>query len=176
MHSNIGGSYADAGLSDITFEWMAKRVGTLTDLALDTSYIEKTCAPDVAGTGYENRTLCYKGSVVYPYQRLINQVVPSTSGFGDWFRGKFKTLDRRNVVSPGVRTVNEAVHISAIERWNLDTVHHDCKIRETCTPRPYRPVNLEAALHAHLSGGPSLKIIGWDGTEMNDRDVPFPEL
>ena len=176
VHSNIGGSYADAGLSDIAFEWMAKRVAALTDLVLDTSYIEKTCAPDVAGTGYENRTLCYKGSVVYPYQRLVNQVVPQSPGFWGWFRRKFKTLDRRNIVPPGNRTINEAIHISAIERWNLDTVCHDCKTRETCTPHPYRPVNLEAALLAHLSNGPSLKIIGWDGADMKDRDVPFPEL
>ena len=34
--------------------------------------------------------------------------------------------------------------------------------------RPYRPVNLEAALQAHLSGGPPLKIVGWDGVY-----VPF---
>ena len=136
VHSNIGGSYADAGLSDIAFWWMAKRVEALTDLALDTSYFEKTCAPDIDGTGYENRTLCYKGSVVYPYQRLINQVAPSSSGFWGWFRRKFKTLDRRNIVPQGIRTVNEAVHISAIERWNLDSVRHDWKKRETCIPRP----------------------------------------
>ena len=176
VHSNIGGSYADAGLSDIAFEWMAKRVEALTDLALDTSYIEKTCTPDAAGTGYENRTLWYKGSFVFPYQRLINQVAPSSPVFWGWFRNKFKTLDRRNVVSPSEQTVNEAVHISAIERWNRDAVRHYCKMRKTCAPRPYRPVNLEATLRAHLNGGSFLKVVDWDGAEMDDREVPFPDI
>ena len=175
VHSNVGGSYADTGLSDIAFEWMAKRVEALTGLALDTSYIEKTCTPAVVGTGYENRSLWYKSSVLYPYQRLINQVVPPSSGFWGWFRKKFKSLDRRNIAPPRNRTVNESVHISAIERWNLHVVRHDCKTRDTCTPRPYRPVNLEAVLHAYLNDGLALKIIGWDGVEMKACDVPFPK-
>src|SRR5690606_39831439 len=37
VHSNIGGSYPDSDLSDITLDWMIKRLRVHTGLAIDRS-------------------------------------------------------------------------------------------------------------------------------------------
>jgi hypothetical protein len=78
---------------------------------------------------------------------LIDQTVPAGKGFGEWFRQKFETADRRNLVPEGLKTINEAVHLSALERWNLPEVMHDVK-DEKGKPSAYRPVNLEAVIRA----------------------------
>jgi Uncharacterized alpha/beta hydrolase domain (DUF2235) len=73
VHSNIGGSYPDAGLSDLALLWMIKRVQAHTTLAFDESYISKRVRPDPLGEIYESRSALYSDSKFYPYQRLIGQ-------------------------------------------------------------------------------------------------------
>lgn len=50
VHSNVGGSYEDAGLSDIALDWMIKRVEKATDLAFNEEYRKQHIKPDHQGT------------------------------------------------------------------------------------------------------------------------------
>lgn len=168
VHSNVGGSYADTGLSDIAFDWMIRRVRALTDLALvDVAFGAAGPATVPAAKGVDSRTLVYKDSVVYPYQRVINGRIPAGRGFGDWFRRTFPRYDRRNIPPGRLKTVNEAMHVSVLERWNLESVLHDCKPGADGAWRPYRPVNLAAVVDAGRSG-PAMPVVGWDGERVAD--------
>ena len=169
VHSNIGGSYLDARLSDITLDWMIKRVSNLTDLEFDEQYMAQHIGPDSLGDGIDSRTTLYKDSVVYPYQRLINQIIPTGSAVGDWFRKTFPSLDRRNIPPDRLIPINEMLHISALERWGRSVVHdsqHEVR---------YRPSNLEAAIRAHGSEQ-GVPIVGWHGGTLSESDAPWPEL
>ncbi len=167
VHSNVGGSYENTGLSDIALDWMTKRVAKHTPLALDTDYLAGICKPDVAGVGYESRTTLYMDSKAFPYQRLINQTVPKGSGVGEWFRKTFKDWDRRSIIPDDAETINEALHISALERRKLPEVPQDCP-EDSVKMRPYRPVNLEAAVAAR-----SVPVVGWDGEPMTPDAIPW---
>jgi uncharacterized protein (DUF2235 family) len=147
VHSNVGGSYDDTGLSDIALEWMVRRVQEHTDLLIDDAYLASLWKPRADGVGYESRSAMYQSSKLYPYQRLIKQTIPEGSGFGEWFRRTFKDGDRRNIVPEGLKTVNEVLHVSALERWKLPAVRFDVA-DERGEPKPYRPVNLEAVIRA----------------------------
>lgn len=116
VHSNIGGSYQDTGLSDIALDWMLKRVAHHTNLAFDPQYLQEQVRPNVEGRGVESRTGLYLDSRLYPYQRLIGQVVPQGTGLGEWFRTHFPRWDRRNIPPSGLTSVHEMIHISALER------------------------------------------------------------
>lgn len=157
VHSNVGGSYADAGLSDIALAWMAGRVSKHTALALDDDYLAEYCSPNAAGRGYESRSLLYQTSKIYPYQRLIDQKVPEGSGFGEWFRRKFERWDRRNIPPDDLRTIHESVHVSALERWKLEAVQHDAP-EIGGEPQRYRPTNLAAAIRARET-----PVVDWNG-------------
>ncbi|MBI4970029.1 MAG: DUF2235 domain-containing protein [Rhodospirillales bacterium] len=174
VHSNIGGSYADNKLSDITLDWMIKRVRKHTELAISWKDIVAADASKyVDGKGYESRSGFYVDSKLYPYQRLINQLVPEGDGFGEWFRQTFKDYDRRNLVPKGLTTVNEYLHISALQRWNLPAVLHDCPEDSDGKPQPYRPVNLAAVVNAANRGGKApIDVVGWDGEV--DRSAIWP--
>ena len=174
VHSNIGGGYADSGLSDITLDWMIKRVRELAGLAFDQNYIDNYVHPDPYGKGVESRTLLYKGSVIYPYQRLIDQIVPKIGGFGSWFRKTFRLLDRRNVPPEGLETINEMLHVSALERWQHPIVW-DCPSGRKCKERDYRPVNLAAAIRAH-HGGRSIPVVGKDGRATSPDSAGWPSV
>jgi len=165
VHSNVGGSYDDAGLSDIAFDWMVKRIETLTDLTLDRDYLESHCDPNIEGTGYESRTTMYISSRPYPYQRLIGQNIPQGMGLGAWFRKTFKSWDRRNIVPKETCTINEFLHISTLERWNCAEVLYDAKNRHSAKRR-YRPSNLEAAIRLR-----TLPVVGWDGRVIKENST-----
>ena len=167
VHSNIGGSYADAGLSDIALDWMIKRVDANTGLTFDQDYLDEYVRPDPLGEGVESRTALYKDSIFYPYQRLIQQCVPKGSSFGDWFRDTFPNLDRRNIVPDGFVTVNEKIHISVLlERLNKRVVH-DGK-----PGTQYRPDNLAAAIRCCRAGG-HIPVVGRNGEEIPRDQVDW---
>ncbi|MGF1594381.1 MAG: DUF2235 domain-containing protein [Kiloniellaceae bacterium] len=172
-HSNVGGSYEDSTLSDIAFYWMVRRVSALTDLALLRPAIDFG-PPQAAGRSIDSRTLLYKDSVLYPYQRVIGRCIPEGRGFGEWFRRKFERFDRRNIPPEGLQTVNEALHVSLLDRWKRPAVLHDCKDVDDCREVPYRPVNLAAAIAAHHEGR-SMPVAGWDGELMDPAAVPWPD-
>ncbi|MEK9662660.1 MAG: DUF2235 domain-containing protein, partial [Alphaproteobacteria bacterium] len=174
-HSNVGGSYADSGLSDIAFDWMARRVDALTGLALVPGTIGAVDPQAAAQAhGVDSRTILYTDSRIYPYQRIIGRHVPDGDGFGEWFRRTFTRYDRRNIPPDGLKTINEALHVSVLKRWDCDGgVPHDCKAEGACARVPYRPVNLAAAIAA----GPDpqrLPVIGWDGTPIGNPASVWP--
>lgn len=170
VHSNIGGSYPDTGLSDIALDWMVKRVKRHANIMFDDLYLKKICFPRIDGIGYESRTALYQDSKIYPYQRLIKQTIPEGSGFGEWFRRTFKKLDRRNIVPAGLHTVNEMLHVSALQRWSLPEVLHDVK-DEHGERHPYRPVNLEAVIRRK-----NVPVVDNEGELIPEDQVSWPAL
>lgn len=172
-HSNVGGSYPDSGLSDIAFDWMCKRVTKLTGLVLDFTPYTEAEPGDFGAPDIDSRSLFYKGSVVYPYERIINREIPSYGGFLAWFRQRFRSLDRRNIPPDNLRTVNEMLHVSVLQRWGLDGVPHDCKDPDHCESVPYRPVNLAEVVRAHHDSDRRPPVVGWNGEPMT-ADAPWP--
>lgn len=173
VHSNVGGSYRDAGLSDAALDWMLKRVHRLTGLGFKKEYLADFVKPDALGKGVESRTPpLYEDSVLYPYQRLINQEVPAGKGFGEWFRKKFPALDRRNIPPDGLVTINEKLHVACLERWATPVVY-DCPENKVGEPRDYRPPNLAAVIHAREQGRP-MAVVGWDGETLAEGPSPWP--
>ena len=110
----------------------------------------------------------YLTSKLYPYQRLISQTVPKGGGFGEWFRSNFKDGDRRNLVPDGLKTINEALHVAALERWKLPAVLQDVS-DENGKPKPYRPVNLEAVIQTR-----NVPVVDMNGESIPEHDVPWP--
>jgi hypothetical protein len=67
VHSNVGGGYAQAGLSDIAFNWMVDRVKTKvaercnnSTLEFDDDYIKQMTRPDPKGQLYDSMNDFYK--------------------------------------------------------------------------------------------------------------------
>jgi uncharacterized protein (DUF2235 family) len=132
VHSNVGGSCPDAGLSDLALEWMIRRVQAHTKLAFDEGYIAAHVKPDALAEIYESRSPLYTGSRIYPYQRLIGQNAVK----GSVFR---RLLARTNLPGDGCEFVNEMIHWSAIERFGKVA-------RENGRDQRYQPENLAVAI------------------------------
>lgn len=54
VHSNVGGGYEDAGLSDIALTWMIARARALTGLAFDLDAVKTALKPDIDGEIYDS--------------------------------------------------------------------------------------------------------------------------
>jgi uncharacterized protein (DUF2235 family) len=132
VHSNVGGSYPDAGLSDVALLWMIRRVQAHTGLAFDERYIAAQVKPDPMAEIYESRGPLYTGSKIYPYQRLIGQNAVK----GSVFR---RLVARTNRSGDGCEFVNEMIHWSAIERFGKTA-------RENGRDQRYQPENLAVAI------------------------------
>lgn len=85
VHSNIGGSYKEKGLSDITLDWMLGKLREhLPGMQLDEEYIERTVEPDYKDKLHESRGKLYISSWINPYIRdtrrknICNQVIDET--------------------------------------------------------------------------------------------------
>jgi uncharacterized protein (DUF2235 family) len=59
VHSNVGGGYSECGLSDIAFDWMARKAQAC-DLALDQDYIKQHIDPKYTGELRNSMTLLYR--------------------------------------------------------------------------------------------------------------------
>lgn len=68
-HSNIGGGYADTGLSDMAFQWMMRKAFAC-GLTFEGNYIARAIQPDFRGELRESRTWGYK-ILGRPYYRPI---------------------------------------------------------------------------------------------------------
>lgn len=132
VHSNVGGSYDDAGLSDVTLAWMIQRVQDVSDLTFDAACVHGHIDPNPLGEIYESRSALYTTSRLYPYQRLIGQ----NDVDGSWLR---RWVERRNRPDDGCEFVNEMIHWSAVERFGKEA-------KENGEVRRYQPANLAAAL------------------------------
>lgn len=172
VHSNIGGSYSDDRLSDITLDWMIKRLRALTGLAINNVALNpqhpriEDC---IEGKGIESRTALYVTSYAYPYLRtLCNVLTPPTGKLDGFIRNRFKPENsRRNLPPKNEETVNEYLHISALQRWQLPEVAHDLAEDKDAPLQPYRPANLSALIQ-HAQDNPELMpVIGWDGEPLS---------
>lgn len=74
VHSNVGGSYPDTGLSDITLLWMAGKLAKY-GLALDLNLlpIAQTPKPDAFGKLYNSQTVWYRLTGLGDYVRPMGQ-------------------------------------------------------------------------------------------------------
>lgn len=54
VHSNVGGGYEDAGLSDIALTWMIARTRALTGLGFDLRAVKTALKPDIDGEIYDS--------------------------------------------------------------------------------------------------------------------------
>ncbi len=144
VHSNIGGSYEDSGLSDLALEWMIGRVRATTDLAFDDIYLddEKKLRADPMGQIYESRGGLYTISKYLPYLRLIGQCEVRRA----WWR---RFVSRTNRPRPDREFANEALHGSARERFGK-TAKFDGR------DQVYEPENLRAAID-------KVPVVGPDG-------------
>ena len=68
VHTNVGGGYADSGLSDIAFRWMKDRAAEC-GLAFDGGYVSESVHPNALGELRNSMTALYRLSV--PYLRPI---------------------------------------------------------------------------------------------------------
>lgn len=74
VHSNVGGSYPDTGLSDVTLLWMAAQLATC-GLALDLRLLpsRESPKPDAFGKLYDSQTVWYKLTGLGDYERPMGQ-------------------------------------------------------------------------------------------------------
>lgn len=128
VHSNIGGSYEDRGLSDRALFWMMSRIEKHQVGLTFLGDWKDAVKPDVSGKLYESRTAAYLWSRYRPMIRAINQRRPRQPGGA-----------RIASLPPHAIPIGEAIDYTALWRWQSS---------ETSNKRiePYRPINLEAAL------------------------------
>ena len=85
VHSNVGGGYADCGLSDIALLWMIEKAAAC-GLAIDNGYISAVARPSVRGRLYESMSPVYR--VLHPFlaptdedgRRIIKRPRPPRAG------------------------------------------------------------------------------------------------
>jgi uncharacterized protein (DUF2235 family) len=127
VHVNIGGGYADAGLSDQALIWMIARMQALTGLEFDIARVKAVTKPNVDGEVVDSS----KGWFIdetFPHGRVM--LSPDAIEHGLF----------TNTANPDEEQVNERVHWSVMK-----------KLGRSCTVfgvpnTPYRPVNLPAAI------------------------------
>ena len=142
VHSNVGGSYPDAGLADGALRWMMERVARCTRLRFDPGYVDETVRPNAQGTLYESSTGAYAIYRTVPLARLI-------AGRDCGGLGLQRKLNLVLEPPAGKRFIAEKLHESALERFGRLTPYQTGK-----SPKPtvYRPRNLEAALELAAAG------------------------
>lgn len=165
-HSNVGGSYPDTVLSDITFDWMVQRVVHHTKLALNWKPSSATANKTANGVGIDSRTKLYLVSRLFPYQRIINGHVPPGGGLGGWIRDAFESIDRRYAPPNGLKTINEALHLSALDRWKYGPVPNDCKNPRGCSSTYYRPATLATVVATQ-----GIPLVDWAGNPVPPRNA-----
>ncbi|MFQ5631248.1 MAG: DUF2235 domain-containing protein [bacterium] len=130
-HSNIGGSYPDARLSDIALDWMLSCVEKATGLAFDNEYRKGKIKPDHTGTLY-NSLGGYLYSRLFPLYRVIGNMPIVCS----WLSRQLRRFYRPG---PGNKYINEMIHRSVVERWKKGGLIYS----KGNAPFPYKVRNLE---------------------------------
>ena len=139
-HANIGGGCQDKGLSDLTLDWMLKRLRRYCpELALRATRLEPNHRGQIAAPdGW-----LYWLSLHRPLYRLINRCRVQRQA---------KRI-RLPQVRPHSHTIGEMLHWSALLRY-LET-------RKLPVKKRYAPINLLAALESAKQG--KTPIVGPDG-------------
>jgi hypothetical protein len=137
-HADVGGGWPETDLSDVALLWMAERLQSTTDLAIDVAKLKRECTPDYLGLQHCSSTgWLYRFSRAAPYVRLVQQ---------DLDDGASRNR-RTNKLPDGLVSLNEAIHESALMRLGK-TVREarDGVIREIV----YAPPTLAGANIAEL--------------------------
>lgn len=117
-------------------------------------------------------------TTILPEGALCNVLTPPTGTLDGLIRNRVNPAhSRRNVPKPGEETVNERLHISALQRWQLEHVQHDAPVDKDIAPTAYRPPNL-AALIKQATGqeATTIPVVGWDGEVIPLGEVPWPRM
>ena len=137
VHSDIGGGYKEARLSDISLMWMIQRVRLATGLCFDDAYLndQDHVSPDPLGVHHDSLGW-YLYSKLLPYHRVIGHHVVKIS----WLA---RTMRRFHEPRKGYKYVNEMIHRSALERFGKNAPF---KKGEETRDVPYTPENLKKAM------------------------------
>ncbi len=118
VHSNVGGGYADTGLSDIALLWMIEKAQG-TGLGFKESYLKEKIKPSAKGMIRKSTTGVF--AILSKKLRNVNQ-----QGKGKLYDDESETFNEYDIQR------NEKIHYSCFERSDL-------------IPQ-YKPTNLEAAI------------------------------
>jgi uncharacterized protein (DUF2235 family) len=80
VHSNVGGGYPDAGLSDQSFRWMVGRVKARCGLEFNEAYVERVTRPSVTGRLYDSMNEFYRG--LGEFERQIDEAAAANAARG----------------------------------------------------------------------------------------------
>jgi hypothetical protein len=118
VHGNVGGGWADSGLSDQALIWMIARVQALTGLEFDAQAVKSNTKPNVGGAVEDSTEGIWLLDHYFPHYRVILSPVAIHHGY------------LTNSKDPNEEHINERVHWSVI-----------AKRMGNPTP-PYNPRNL----------------------------------
>lgn len=112
VHSDVGGGYEDAGLSDIALQWMLDKAQA-TGLKLDAAAMAaRELSPNPLMTPpNESRTGVYRAT--FPFDRPVGLPSPNSKNAGP------------NGLDP-----TQSVHPSVLQRWDGDDKYRPAKLRE----------------------------------------------
>jgi len=128
VHCNVGGGYADTGLSDEALIWMIARITALTGLEFDTDNVRAaTKSADINGEVNDSS----KGWVIdeiFPHGRVI--LSPDAIDHGLF----------TNTKNPNDEHINERVHWTVMKK-----LAHKCTVYGVANT-PYLPTNLPSSI------------------------------
>ena len=133
VHSNVGGGYRDAGLSDLALAWMIARVSKATGLEFNETYMQANIWPCTASTLYRTgrRRLFRRPREILPVD--LELMLARVAG-----------ALKRSVGIKGRRVkdrINEMVHWSVLRRRDCETT-----IVDGLGFKKYAPPNLPAEI------------------------------
>jgi uncharacterized protein (DUF2235 family) len=102
-HANIGGGYAESGLSDQALVWMIARVQALTGLEFDVAAVRSNTKPNIAGSVVDS-TEGWPVDHAFPHYRKVLSPVAIRHGYFT------------NSQNPAEEHINEKVHWSVIAK------------------------------------------------------------
>jgi uncharacterized protein (DUF2235 family) len=138
-HANVGGGFVESSLSDIALRWMAERAMAKAGIGFDLETLRQTTAPDPLGElVMPTSDALYRVSAALPFVRLIGQ---AKSGIPAWRRALMGSW-RTSWLGDDVETVNESLHVSALDRFGRRASH---RRGDDSGPRLYEPATLAAA-------------------------------
>ena len=80
VHSNVGGGYPDAGLSDQSFRWMVERVKARCGLEFDDGHVERAARPSPTGRLYDSMNEFYRA--LGEFERQIDDAAAANAARG----------------------------------------------------------------------------------------------
>jgi hypothetical protein len=84
VHSNVGGGYPDAGLSDQAFRWMVGRVKARCGLEFNEAYVDRVTRPLATGRLYDSMSEFYRA--LGEFERAIDDtaIANAARGVNTW--------------------------------------------------------------------------------------------